>query len=349
MSEVLTLIESYVGLNSFPYTFNAIPTGNEFIIDTANNNTQKQHWVRAGYIQAVSIISGVEMTGKPEFVAFGRQKISLQIPSVPYQIRFNPSSYVENWSIDLYEIDSNLDYFELANLTGLSQSFLKSQSVTSIQLLLGINNMPSGDTRNLATEVNLIKESVTGLTDRVNTQENGTLGYEMIQIGSSDFLPIANGRYLCTKTAKKVKGGDGLQLTLQDADGDYQGLAQLISGVDNIDQNVGVELSAQQFADADYPLYLICQGVKIPSTPSTQGTDLGYGFSVQLASGVLNFYNPSGQVSLTIANVSQARFKVWGVFILLDDGTFVEASSPWDSIVPSTLANWEWVADGVAL
>ncbi len=93
------------GVTSFASLLTAPLTVPKLVLKIANLAPGKSHWVRAGYIEAVSLTNIGETRGKSQWVNFGPTEIELEPPAYPYQLRFSPRHYVTKWAIEVYEKD----------------------------------------------------------------------------------------------------------------------------------------------------------------------------------------------------------------------------------------------------
>lgn len=91
----------------------------------------KAHWVRLGWVEAVTIATvgtGTQLiAGQPVRVVEGFHEFEIPAPDLPYQLRFIPREWMTAWSIDVYEriiepttepvnLDSALIYQKLQDL-----------------------------------------------------------------------------------------------------------------------------------------------------------------------------------------------------------------------------------------
>jgi hypothetical protein len=93
------------GTTSFASLLTAPLTVPKLVLKIQNLVPGKSHWVRAGYIEAVSLTNIGETRGKSQWVNFGPTEIEVEPPAYPYQLRFSPRHYVTKWAIEVYEKD----------------------------------------------------------------------------------------------------------------------------------------------------------------------------------------------------------------------------------------------------
>lgn len=91
----------------------------------------KAHWVRVGWVEAVTMANvgaGTHLVaGQPIGVVEGLHEFEIPTPDLPYQLRFIPREWITEWSIEVYEriiepttepvnLDSALLYQKLQDL-----------------------------------------------------------------------------------------------------------------------------------------------------------------------------------------------------------------------------------------
>jgi hypothetical protein len=100
-----TPITGASGITSFSSLLTANITAPTLVISVQNLVPGKSHWVRAGYLQAVSFTNIGEVRGKSQWVNFGPTELALEIPGYPYKLRFSPRHYITNWSLQVHAKD----------------------------------------------------------------------------------------------------------------------------------------------------------------------------------------------------------------------------------------------------
>jgi hypothetical protein len=94
------------GLTSFPALLTAQITVPKLVVQVQNLTPRGDDWIRAGYLQAVSLTNIGVVGGQVQKVAFGgKTEIALDIPAYPYQVRFIPKHYVTRWLLELWTKD----------------------------------------------------------------------------------------------------------------------------------------------------------------------------------------------------------------------------------------------------
>lgn len=93
------------GLTSFPVLLAPLITVPKLVLEIKNFVPNKSHWVRAGYVEAVSLSDIGEVSSKAQLVTFGRTEIELEPPAYPYRLRFKPRDYVIKWQLEVFTKD----------------------------------------------------------------------------------------------------------------------------------------------------------------------------------------------------------------------------------------------------
>jgi hypothetical protein len=93
------------GITSFPSLLSNLITVPKLVLKVQNLLPGKSHWVRAGYVEAVSWTSIGEVRSKAQWVKFGTTELEFEPPAYPYQIRFIPRDYITKWELELYVKD----------------------------------------------------------------------------------------------------------------------------------------------------------------------------------------------------------------------------------------------------
>jgi hypothetical protein len=96
---------SVSGITNAPVILTAALTVPKLAATIQNNVPEKSHWRKAGYVQAVAMTNIGLIAGRSQMVLFGQQELDLDVPSYPYQLRFEPCKYVKAYSLYLYEKD----------------------------------------------------------------------------------------------------------------------------------------------------------------------------------------------------------------------------------------------------
>lgn len=121
------LLFSHSATNALPVLFPPIIEVPVIVIKADILMARGADWIRVGWVQAVSGSAIGLINGEPKRVNKGRQEFQLEVPEYPYQLAFTPRSYIEAWSILVYEkilepqavplsLDSNLVYQKLVDV-----------------------------------------------------------------------------------------------------------------------------------------------------------------------------------------------------------------------------------------
>lgn len=264
--------------------------------ETFSSGFQIERKYLSGNVFRIRWVQG-ERKGVSIPLAYEDREIFFDIhsPDEPFDLELIPGRLQFEYTLKVYEKELSQAAIDFANALQVPIQLLNGLSPQLIQLLIGIDNMPSADTRNLIQSIEANSATIaadkaaqeatnatnaaaiaaaqaaadmanSGVAD-VNTVAT-QISDEMV-INEPFSLPVtafvlqASGLYHAVLDLIKVDGSKGVQMSLTDNEGDEQGFSQLIAKYSGNVQKVAVELTENQKNDSSYPLALLCQGRKL--------------------------------------------------------------------------------------
>lgn len=298
-------------------------------------------------------------------------------PDEPFDLELIPGRLQFEYTLKVYEKELSQAAIDFANALQVPIQLLNGLSPQLIQLLIGIDTMPSADTRNLIQSIEATSATIaadkaaqeaTNATTAAaiaaaqlaaDTANSGVAAVNTVATQITDemvinepfSLPVtafalqASGLYHAVLDLIKVDGSKGVQMSLIDNEGDEQGFSQLIAKYSGNVQKVAVELTENQKNDSSYPLALLCQGRKLAATGGTPpnspvGTELQSGFRATLANQTLSIFGPDGTlVDTSDPDIVGAYFRGGDrIYVSTSNGLYGYITYPYESGVTWTEA-----------
>lgn len=285
-------------------------------------------WKIAG---SLSQIHRGSTSAKGHQIAFGQQLVTMA-DLTPYTLLFRPVAWLPEGYLRVWEYLPPLTDRDLLNL-----SLQQESSVLST--ITQIFTMAQSDTRAALATIAALQTALTN-TQQAIVAQFVSVGSNMVQefrstLNKADFVQTGS---VYIATVSHTLNNSVPQLNLFDNQGDNQGLAQLIVASST---QVKVELSADQWADNAYPMRLVIQGVKGPSstapTPpiAVPNTNFAVRYNPGKSGGALEWSDNAGQSYTVAAGASNVKelYLYQGNIFSLDDANTYKVT------VPGT---WAW-------
>lgn len=294
----------------------------------------KETWYKAGYLNQIH--NGI--TSKGILIKFGIQLIVMP-DSLPYTLEFSPVSWLPDGYLRISEYLLPLSNQELIEIS------LDSPNSLSLSTLSTLFTMAQSDTRAITATVSSLQTALTN-TQQATVAQFVSVSANMVQefrstLNKVDFI-LTGSVYVAT--VSHTLNNSAPQLNLFDNQGDDQGLAQLTV---TSSTQVKVELTADQWADNAYPMRLVIQGIKGPSstapTPpvAVPNTNFAVRYNPGKSGGALEWSDNAGQsytVAVGATNVKELYLYQGNIFSLDDANTYKVT-------VPGT---WTWTPSDAA-